>query len=145
MLYLQQFGDIASFYSSTQCCGETWCWSHILSFYVIYFWFLPGRLSLIFLNDPRMCLAQIVSCFSCLGFTGQPLQGECIRHTSASYTAAPPFQVPPTESLSLSSQQLTAGASHLCFFAVGKGLMQLVGKPHVSGVNVQKASLGVSE
>lgn len=82
VLYLQQFRDIASFYTSIQCClWETWCWSYILSFYVMYFCILSGRLSLIFLNSPSMCITQVISCFSFLGFMSQPFQCKGTTHT----------------------------------------------------------------
>lgn len=60
VLSLEQFREIASYYSFIQCCTwQTWCWSHILSFYVtsVFFlgdchWYsflkLPSKLLLVF-------------------------------------------------------------------------------------------------
>ena len=76
MLFLEQFREIASYYSFTQCCAwQTWSWSHILSFYVISVFFLGDCHWYSFLKLP----SKLLLVFPFLELMSQQFQGKYIK------------------------------------------------------------------
>lgn len=98
----------------------------------------------IFLNSPSTCITQVISCFSFLHFMSPPFQCKCIRHAFESQTASPQFQQQRWQTVSWCPGSHSPQYLASLLLCLRKKPCSVQGNPQVSGVNPQKATLGVS-